>query len=343
MAIDQAENKKGYNLTLEIVDVTKSRKENIETAIIESTGSTLLEAIREAKKRTSNRLYFADIAIIIISEQIAREEDVTGFVDWYLRDTEHRETLSFVVSKEKTAKEIIATENPTNSIIAYAIKEIVTEDQTLTASVTHNEAYKIYNTLQEEKQTIILPAFHIANNDNEAVAEATGLAIFNKDGKLVGFIDDSKSKYVLFATNKIKGGFLSINKEDDSKNTVSLEITNSTTKTSFTYKENKLKFILDIKTSVILNEYRSDQNKISSKEITKLKKLAEKKINKEVKEIIKYVQSEYNSDIFGFSNIIYKKNPKLWKNLSKDWNNIFKEIEIEVNSNVKIINTSFIK
>ena len=51
MAIDQSEDKKGYHVSLEIFDTTESNKEKIKTAIIESNGITLFDAIRNAKKK----------------------------------------------------------------------------------------------------------------------------------------------------------------------------------------------------------------------------------------------------------------------------------------------------
>ncbi|NLL45094.1 MAG: Ger(x)C family spore germination protein [Mollicutes bacterium] len=340
MAIDQSEDKKGYHVSLEIFDTTESNKEKIKTAIIESNGITLFDAIRNAKKKITNKLYFANIAVIIVSEQVAKEKNIGEIIDWYLRDAEHRETLSFVISKEKTAKDLLNTKSSTNNAIGLLIKEIVTEDQTVTISVIHNEAYKIYNILNQKKESLVLPAFRVTTNNNEKAVEADGLAIF-KNGKLIDFIDDDKSKYILFANNKVKGGILTIKKDNNIDN-ISLEITNSKTKTSFTYKNNQLKFFINIKTNVIVGEYGIN-DEIPYKQITKLEKIAANKLNKEVTEIIKYVQEKYNSDIFGFSTIIYRKDPKLWKKLKKDWDKIFKNIEVEVKSEVKIINTSYIK
>ena len=51
IAIDYAEDQKNYHLSFEIIDITQSNKdEGIRTAILESEGSTLFDAVRKAKK-----------------------------------------------------------------------------------------------------------------------------------------------------------------------------------------------------------------------------------------------------------------------------------------------------
>lgn len=47
-------------------------------------------------------------------------------------------------------------------------------------------------------------------------------------------------------------------------------------------------------------------------------------------------------DIFGFGNMINKKHKKVWKDIENDWNELFKEVNIVVNSNIKIRNSEHI-
>ena len=54
-------------------------------------------------------------------------------------------------------------------------------------------------------------------------------------------------------------------------------------------------------------------------------------INNSVNEVFKY-----KSDIFGLGNILYKKDPKLWKKLEKDWNNNLDKLDIKVESKINI-------
>lgn len=342
IAIDYAEDQKNYHLSFEIIDITQSNKdEGIRTAILESEGSTLFDAVRKAKKRSANKLYFGDSAVIILSDQIARQENLFDIIDWYLRDAEHRENLNFIISKEKKASDLLKVKSPTDYITSYVIKEIVTEDHEVTSSTAESKAYEIYNILKEKKQELTLPAFRLTHNNNPTI-EVDGMAVFNKD-KLVGYIDSQKSQYVLFATNKVNGGIFTINLDEKNKEDIALEISKSSTKTSYTYENDELSFAINIDLHVLLGEDQILRTDITTKKLNEIQKKAEKKLNEEVENIIKMVQSDFNTDIFGFSNIIYRKNPKLWNKIRKDWKNIFKTVSVKVKSDITIDNTAFIK
>ena len=59
-------------------------------------------------------------------------------------------------------------------------------------------------------------------------------------------------------------------------------------------------------------------------------------IEKEIQELITHVQKDYNSDIFGFGNLLKRKNNKVWKKVEDDWDNVFPTIITETNVNVYI-------
>jgi spore germination protein KC len=48
------------------------------------------------------------------------------------------------------------------------------------------------------------------------------------------------------------------------------------------------------------------------------------------------VQSEFGTDVFGFGLYIYKHKHKMWNDVKENWNDYFKEIEVDVNSSIKI-------
>ncbi|MNP83085.1 hypothetical protein D3C76_1819230 [compost metagenome] len=61
-----------------------------------------------------------------------------------------------------------------------------------------------------------------------------------------------------------------------------------------------------------------------------------------VNDTIKYVKHNCGVDVFGFGTIIHGKYPKQWHSLYKDnWDELWKTININVNSKVKIKGTGF--
>lgn len=49
-------------------------------------------------------------------------------------------------------------------------------------------------------------------------------------------------------------------------------------------------------------------------------------------------RKKYNSDIYGFEDLYYKKDPKYYNKIKKDWDSKeFQKIKLKVKSNIKIV------
>ena len=46
------------------------------------------------------------------------------------------------------------------------------------------------------------------------------------------------------------------------------------------------------------------------------------------------IQKNYQADIVGFGEVLYREDYKAWKNIKDDWSSIFPELEIKVEVNV---------
>ena len=56
--------------------------------------------------------------------------------------------------------------------------------------------------------------------------------------------------------------------------------------------------------------------------------------------VINKVQHEFDTDIFGFGQIIYEDLPDIWKQYKDNWDTGFKELTFEVSCEIKIRNSA---
>lgn len=341
LAIDKNDSD-GYKVTFETVDLNTSIKESgPKSKVIEAEGKTIFDAVRNAKKRVTNKLYLGQAQIVIISEELAREQDIEELIDWCMRDGECRETMCFLVSQEKTAGEIIAAQGLDQPIISSEIKKIAETDQSITASTVYMELYEIFDRIKAHGKDLTLPAIHMAENNGELSCEVNGIAVY-KGQRLAGFLSAEETKYVLFATDKVNGGLIILAPTEDVKET-SLEINKSKTRTSFQHKDGKIIFTIKTETEVYLDEYMGKENALSNKQTKAIEKVAEKMLEENIAAVIDTVQTKYHADIFGFGNTIYKKDFDFWQKQKDHWEEIFPNIEVNVESDVHILNTAAIK
>ena len=89
-----------YKISAEVVDLTKSIKEGGPGAkLVEARGKTIFGAVRDAKRKLLNRLYFGNVQVVVLSEEVARDVGIRNVADWLLHDAEIRETLNMLVMK----------------------------------------------------------------------------------------------------------------------------------------------------------------------------------------------------------------------------------------------------
>ncbi len=339
IAVDKAPESGCYHLTFEIVDLSSSmRDKGAQSKIIESEGKTIFDSVRNAKKRVNNKLYIGQTQIVVFSEEIARSEDLSGITDWFLRDSEMRETIYVLISQEKTAREIIASKGIGQGIVSNEIREIVENDKVSTSSILDVEFYQVFNTLRVEGKSLTLPELHTVINNDETVVEANGTAVF-KGNKMIGHLTPEESKYYLFAINEIKGGILTLSSAGDGRTDISLEISENSTKSSFKYIDGKIEILIHTDTTVFLGEIMVHNNALDDKQIAALEADAEAKLEASISQVVQRVQSEYGSDIFGFGSMIYKKDFRLWNKLKPTWDEQFKTLEVEVESDIHILNS----
>ncbi len=332
-----------YKVSFQIVDLTGNVKiEGINAKMLESEGKTLFDACRNAKKAILGKLYFGHTQLVVISDKLARHQDLRDLIDWMLHDAEIRETLKIVISTEETAQEILDNETLVGPIIAFDVSEYIEDDNEVTSSTSYKQLYEVYDTLEADGIDLTVPALCNIESGGRTIPKLSGTAVF-KGQRLAGYLSSDESKYFLFAVDKVKGGVLTVPANGEGRDNVTLEISDNRTSRSFTYKDGKLVMKLEPETDVFLAECEGPLDAMDKQQIKELEKNAAKTLAQRMVQTIQTVQSKYGADIFGFGNFIHKSDMSLWKSLSKDWDTIYKTLEVQVNAKVNIISSSCVK
>jgi spore germination protein KC len=332
-----------YMISAEIVDFSKSVKDSAPGAkLIEAEGRTMFEAIRDAKRRLNNRLYFANMQVMVFGEEMARTKGVGDAADWILRDAEVRETMYLVIAKGVTAREFLRIKGADQAIVSMEIADIIAEDNKSTSSTVSTQLYSAFDILNCPCVELTLPAFRIVDNNGEQVAEADGIALFNND-RLISFLTPDESKYFLMATGESHGGILALASSGTGAPDTSLEIADGSAKTSFTNEGGQIRMKIETETKVYLAETMEDIDVLDEDQIKALENEAEKRMALEITAVIQKVQTQMGTDIFGFGNVIHKRDVNLWKSIQDSWSDLFRTLPVDVTCKVTIVNTAFIK
>lgn len=303
-------------------------------------GKTIQEAYRSIANESSKFLYLNHIQILIINEKIAKES-LDEIVDYFMRSSAIRTEFYVLIGRDDNILDIIT---PINDISSASIKESIENNLKYlgtTSDITFNELVSI---MLDENSEIVLPSIKLINDSKEGENienteetkvntkyELSNLAIF-KDDKLIGYLNEEQSKTYNILQNKINNTILTY--ECDKDKYMSVEIIDSQSSMDISNK----KANIEVKLSGNLNEYNCSKSLENKKTIEKIEKEFEQKLTESITKNINEVRTEYNSDIFGFLDNIYKKDYKTYKTIKNNWyNSNYQHLELSVKVDLTVI------
>jgi spore germination protein KC len=246
-----------------------------------------------------------------------------------------------LIAKGGDARDLFKADSLDQGIISLEIDSIITDDNSVTASTSHADLYQIYDLLNCAGIGLTLPAFHITDNNGKKVIELDGTAVF-KDDKLAGYLSPEESKYFLIANNHCHGGILTLASSGSGAPDTSLEIDKSSAKTTYTFDGGRLAFHVETETDVYLAETMEDIDVLKEETIDALEAEAGKQLATEITAVIRRVQTELKTDIFGFGHTLHQRDFRLWGQVENQWETIFETLPVTVSCKINILNTAYI-
>lgn len=321
--IDISKNKNNYNITMQIINTSKNNKENQNYKIYEGTGKSINDAINNIINKAPKKLYESQIQILILDENTAKE-NLKEVLDYFIRNNETRDEFFVLISKNnKTNTPIIKTHYSQDIINTLKSNK---KNSGIVSLTTLNELIKKY---QNKKVEITLPIIEQTNNNQEI--NITSTAIF-KNNKLIGNINEKESIILNIITNNIENTSITI--QDKASKYITTQLIKP--KTKIYIKNNKIN--IKITGTALIRENNYKLNLEDKDNINIIQKKLNKNINQEIKKTIKKINKKYNTDIYELKDIIYKHNNKYYKKYIEKNNNYLNNIDISINSKIKLIN-----
>ncbi|RBW69007.1 Ger(x)C family spore germination protein [Bacillus taeanensis] len=303
-----------------------------------NTGSTVSEALRKISPKTANELYFPHIQVMVIGEELAKE-GVTDLFDFIDRDPQFRMLFPILIARENTAENVLKVSTPLESIPASKIVGALEFTRRIWGEYASTRADQVIDSINKHAAAIIgiringdpekgNELFNIRKIDPDTTLEITGIAVL-KDGKLETWLDEDAARGVTWIKNEFTRSILNLDCKDI-KNGIAVEMVRSKTKLSAEFKEGKPIIHIDTREEGHISEVHCGIDLDKPETINKLEKELEKETKEEIMMAVKAAQEE-KSDIFQFSEVVNRADPKEWNKIEKKWEEeIFPELEVKV-------------
>lgn len=337
VAVDKGAND-NYIVTAEILHISGGRDSKIESETITMEGKTIFDAVRNGISLSGEKLYWAHAKVIILSRKIA-SEGVAKVIDWYVRDSETRTEVYILVSQGDSAMEILKGQTMIEEVKSFTLSEMIRNQKNLSKAPEIN-ILQFCNDLEAEGISAIAPAISLRKIEGRLVPQIMGTAIFKED-KLVGFLDGEETKTMLFIKDEVRGGVLVEGIQGGKINTpTALEIFKNKTRVKPVIDDEGISMELNVETKVAIDEIAGTENFIEDEGRNLLEQSAEKSLKNQIVALIEKMQSQYDSDIFGFGAKLRGYYFKAWNDVGGNWEETFKDLNVEVATKVHIENSA---
>ncbi|MFD0679802.1 MULTISPECIES: Ger(x)C family spore germination protein [unclassified Paenibacillus] len=304
-----------------------------QTLVRSEEGTTIADAIAKLQEKLPRKIFWGHGEVFVIGEKMAKE-GIREHIDFLMRDPEPRERADVLVCKGK-AKAVMGLFPPLERSSSEVLREMAK-----TRIGVQTTVKDLAQMLAGDAGTIALPWVEILppmpdKKEKQTIPYIIGTAVFKKD-KMVGRIDDKVTRGLLWLRNEIKSAIVTVTpKEADGH--VSTRLLHSKTELIPEIKDEKWTMTVRIETEDDVIQNTTNLNLMNPKFVNKIENDLKEDIEKRIKMALDQGQKKFKADIFGFADAFHRKYPKQWEEAKERWDEIFPEIEVNIEAKAKIL------
>lgn len=349
LGVDKVED--GYEISAQVVnpDILASKNANSTRSPVvtfHGKGDSIYEAIRKMTTLTPRKLHFSHMQLVVFGEELA-SQGISETIDLLARDREVREDFNFVVSRNSNAGEILEVLTPIEKIPASKIINSLNASIKAWGSTASVNIDDITSTLKSSQKNLVLSAIEIYGDrelgkeltnlesiDVPTILKLEGLAVFKKD-QLIGYLTEEESKGFNYLSDKIETTIETISCPKEGK--LSTEVIRAQTKTKGNFENGTPKIKVHINVEQNVREVKCSLNLTEEKNLKYINKKTADLIKTRIEDTLTIAQENFQSDIFGFGDVLYREDLNQWKKIKDDWLSIFPKLDVKVEVDVRTI------
>jgi len=329
---------KKLSITYSFPNISELGPGNTSTAedkYISVDASSLEDGIVEATGRSSRSIYLGQTKLIILNSAILEHPEISKEILDYLERHPHLNKMMRIVVSDGKAEDFVKYQPTMEKSIENYLTGLMesSESNASILPVTLNEVIILLG----QNGNAIIPKISMDREKKDIVL--SGVAVI-KNFKLKGFLTSEEVADLEIMRGKIKGGKRVIYMNG---HPIDIDIEDVGRKLKVRGDKNKLQFYINCRLEGQLMEDFKGKEVMSKTELNSLEKNFSESISKECNIIAKLMQTEFQVDTIGLREQVEKYKPSLWNEIKDNWDEVFKNAEINVNVDVKIRRIGIIK
>lgn len=295
---------------------------------ISSVGENIFIIRRHLATRTDTDLFLGHLKVILMGEDLVKNRELfIEFLDGAEKQSAITRRISFGVV-EGTAKEALAVSPKLEPNTGQFVTDLLTgADRTGRAPMLDmNQVLISLHT----NGNVLIPKV-VAKKDELKVG---GSAII-KDFTFVGWLGELETLCTNILQNRVK--VYGIDAKVDGV-IIPFDVSSSKTRYKLETSGDHMRMVIDImgEADIEIFNFAVKNDLLDPTFLDKVQHALNEEMTQLAVHTIEVLQKEYRVDVLGFDSHISKFHPKIWKRIKGDWENIYPDLEVVVNTKIEL-------
>jgi len=322
----------GYLLTIETVDISGGdAKQSPKSSLITTSAATIAQAASNASGSVSGELYWNHAATVVVSREVAQRglEPVLSFI---LHNLDTAMNLWLLVADGDSARSIFELKTKGTPIVSYALGEIV-EDNRYFGQTVAQRLHKKLDGLQSNGRATLLPLVSGVTQNGEEILSVRGCAVL-AGGQLVGTLDGEQTAQTLAVRGEL-GEYIQTVEYDGVRAAVRLLGVQAKQEVQ----TGKQIPVVNVQVQAGFTLAQADPI-AAVRDSAALEQAVAAVLEERLMQTIRHAQNDLGCDIFGFGELLQRKDPALYAQFAEDWNTVFSGMEAMVEVKARLFRDS---
>ncbi|MCY6355514.1 Ger(x)C family spore germination protein [Clostridium sp. ZS2-4] len=300
-----------------------------EAKFITTDAYSMHDGFNEMASKTSRSIHFGHLKLLILSEEVmAYPETLKEIFDYFERHPSVNKTMLVVVAKGR-AEDYVKYQPKMEKNIEYYITGLM-ENSTKNSSIFPMTLNELLILLYQNGNAIV-PAINYEKAKDEIAI--SGVVVI-KDYKLEGNLDRMETAALEILRGKIEGGKETVIIDG---HPVEFEIGGVDRKIKLIDEnKDKLELKVDVKLEGMLKGYTTGEEVFLKSRLEEIQSNFDDVIERQCEKVTRITQEKLLVDPIGFREYIEKFHPSVYKEIKDDWEEVYKNANIDVNIQTRI-------
>ncbi len=298
-----------------------------QTIVIKSTSGTIKNAIANINRDHSRVVLLHHNQVLLIGSELAKQ-GIAPYVDFFIREQQSRLEVPVAIVDGRADEILMAKVEPEG--ISGVFLEQLFESMSNVSLKARVRVLDLITRLIDGHCSAAIPILSLddaVNDQQSKEIKVSGFGGFRKDKMVVEFSHDQFFSYI-WTLGEVEMCNLDVS---DQKGKVNLEISKLESKLSpKLLSDNSVALTIDVQAKMAISELQGFKDMEPKELIDYVIKISEKELKERMEETFALAQQN-GTDIYKIGVMINQRNPKAWKKMKNDWDNIFSKIHLNIN------------